>query len=1394
VKLPAREGERLVADLKPLKVASARLPPTPTIPAPAPAAPVPTQQPAASVDTASTTPGAEVGGEAEAPIRPGESDEELAHLDEQSEVGASGGATPVALEPTPPEATAPEPEVTPDIPGNSGPESEVAAAPEHTAAASLTSADESGRSSTGDSAVLDAAPPGPGPEPQQEEQFRVQSARAAEGEAGADRGLAEASEQEAAEAAAPPSPGATAEATENAISAGEGSGPATAPADPSEVQAEAGAAVETAGEDASGEGIADAAGGTGGGEGGGGGGESAPETAPPDSPNLSGADPAQALAAAAGLPPAQLAGSLETVSAAASRTVAEQRAALATSPPEVERGAGAAPIAPPRAPPSGVRAVPRATDRSPMAVRQPTALPAPAVAPVEGVRTPQIPESPDGKVSPNAARDVQAAVRNLPASDPGLAITPGTPPRLPLAGDADVQQVHEQQVHLDQTAGQAAAEAQQDAAAPMGEDQIYPTVPATTLRGEAPAASGGPALAPTATASAVGAAADSEAVSAVAQQEKGDEIRGAVTQGAAQMTGARGEHASQSADERQRSAQDISGLERAHAQEQAAERAQANAEVQGHRRQWTSEQTALVASHRAEAHGVAGNARQSVVQEQAEAEQEAAARHQAGEEEADSARREGEQEAASARREGEQESSSGGFFAWAASAMKSLVDKVKNGIKAAFEKARAAVRAAIQKAQQLATAVIERARQAVVAAIRVAGSALIAIGDRLLAAFPAVRDRFRKAIQDRVKAAEAVVNRLAAGLERGVKSALDLLGRGLDAALGLLEKGMLAAVDAVKNVVKGALDFAKKAIEALGTFAVIAKDIAKGPGQWISRLASAVVSGIRDHLWGALKKAVKQWFNSKVEEVTGFGQMVWNLLKKGGISLAKVGKMVWQGVVAAIPAALIAILVEKLVSMIVPAAGAVLAILQGIQAAWGAIQRIIQAISAFVAFLKGVLGGSGPVLFAGALGAAAVAVIEFVAQWMLKKLKGAATGVGGKLREIAKRIGQRLKAIGKAIAGGAKKAAGAAMRAVKAVGRGIVRGAKWIGRGIARGARYLEKKLGRFGAAIGRGIRGAATAVKKQWEKLKAKFREWRDKLKKKWDDWKKKRRERAEAATVAAITGMLKGRGISDLAFRARLVWLKVRWGWSQLRLERQGETCRVVGALSPLQPLPVPTIEHNVEVTGDLQIAVKGGGRARIAVGEAVQGSPGVRAAANQVRAMSGALFGQPASHKASPSSILESAGRTHYLDYIAPTENLPPGSVSPRGQPMPTEWKDPTKGPRGLGSTIPDVGWGERRTPGGQLDLISIPEVTMVGHMSAEGRLGEYGRHKLGQFAKYLSAARRRITELRGQGQAVSNVEVHIHYISDSAPSPETINKLEGLLKEGNLPNVTVYWGRI
>src|SRR6185369_13463872 len=100
-------------------------------------------------------------------------------------------------------------------------------------------------------------------------------------------------------------------------------------------------------------------------------------------------------------------------------------------------------------------------------------------------------------------------------------------------------------------------------------------------------------------------------------------------------------------------------------------------------------------------------------------------------------------------------------------------------------------------------------------------------------------------------------------------------------------------------------------------------------------------------------------------------------------------------------AALIAILIEKLVAMIVPAAGALMAIIEGLQAAWGTISRIIAAFGAFMAFLLAVKGGGAGALFAAVLASAAVVVLDFVANWLLKKLASAARKVGAKLKGLA---------------------------------------------------------------------------------------------------------------------------------------------------------------------------------------------------------------------------------------------------------------------------------------------------------------------------------------------------------------------------------------------------------
>jgi len=117
-----------------------------------------------------------------------------------------------------------------------------------------------------------------------------------------------------------------------------------------------------------------------------------------------------------------------------------------------------------------------------------------------------------------------------------------------------------------------------------------------------------------------------------------------------------------------------------------------------------------------------------------------------------------------------------------------------------------------------------------------------------------------------------------------------------------------------------------------------------------------------------------------------------------------------DALMVAIPAALVMILVEKLVAMIVPAAGALMTIIEGLQAAWGTISRIIAAFAAFMAFLLAVKsGGAGP-LFATVLASAAVVVLDFVANWLLKKLASAARKVGSKLKGLAEKFKAKRRA------------------------------------------------------------------------------------------------------------------------------------------------------------------------------------------------------------------------------------------------------------------------------------------------------------------------------------------------------------------------------------------------
>jgi hypothetical protein len=205
-----------------------------------------------------------------------------------------------------------------------------------------------------------------------------------------------------------------------------------------------------------------------------------------------------------------------------------------------------------------------------------------------------------------------------------------------------------------------------------------------------------------------------------------------------------------------------------------------------------------------------------------------------------------------------------------------------------------------------------------------------------------------------------------------------------------------------------------------------------------------------------------------------------------------------------------------------------MAIIQGLQAAWGAIQRILAAIDRFVAFLKAVRGGNAGPAFAQALAAAAVAVIEFVSQFLLRKIAGAAKKVAGKIKAIAQRIGQRL------------------MGVARKVGGALKRGAAKVRRGAAK---LRDKVLG---------------------------------KRKKTPEDKRKEKQDRLDKA-VRELTPKVQAlidRGVGKLRLKAQLAFWKVRYRLSSLTVVTSGRTATVRAKVNPEADL----IRNVIITTGDL------------------------------------------------------------------------------------------------------------------------------------------------------------------------------------------------------------------
>ncbi|WP_406372441.1 DUF4157 domain-containing protein [Streptomyces sp. NBC_01550] len=763
---------------------------------------------------------------------------------------------------------------------------------------------------------------------------------------------------------------------------------------------------------------------------GGGGGGAAPEEKQEEPPDVSGQDPKAAIGTVSKLAPDQAAAAMPGVDAAADKKVGEEQRRLDANPPKRERPSGAPRTrsGPPQAAAPAAQVTGKVEKLGPEdRVEKQKAK---GSEKAEGAKptdnTPPPPAPVADKLTAEEAKNVDAAADAVPTVDPELQNkTVGPAPKIRLEGESDPKRTDDQAKALKEKQSDIQNTGREDSAKPMGEDQIFPNAPREQLVGEAAAGGkrgGGGGL--------EAGSAPKPGVGAVAKQERGSEIQGAAGHAQGDLAVKEKEQQQGEQQAKQEKQTEIDREVARNAEKQTAERGRAAEDAQRERENWRTEQDQKIEDADRKSEKEHTDKNKEIVKARDDKDKEVSDRKDKDNAQIDTEREKAEKEA---EKKKEEEKPSGGFFGWVADKVKSAFNAILDAVTKVFDAARKLVNDIIDTFKDWADKAIDFVRDLAIKAINVLADALIAIGDALLAAFPELRDKFRKAIEGLRDKAIAAVNALADGLKKAVNALLDALAAGLNALLDVLEAGIKAVIKIYQAVILGAIKFAQAAIEALGKFAALVADIAPDPGGWISKAGSSAKTGITDHLWGAIKTGVKRWFDTKVEGILGLGKAVIDVLVKGCVSIKQIGKMAWDAIIASLPMMIASIVIEKVVSMIVPAAGAILTIVQGLMAAWQSISSILSAFSKFWAYLKAVKAGPAACLFAEAVAAGIVALLDFIANFLMIRLSSATKGVGKRLKAMSEKIMKGLKKTGK----GAKEAAGNAVNKA----RGAVRNA-----------------------------------------------------------------------------------------------------------------------------------------------------------------------------------------------------------------------------------------------------------------------------------------------------------------------------------------------------------------
>ncbi|MEE1803290.1 DUF4157 domain-containing protein [Streptomyces sp. JV176] len=767
---------------------------------------------------------------------------------------------------------------------------------------------------------------------------------------------------------------------------------------------------------------APARGGRGGGRAGGSGSGKSKKEAP--APDVSNATPESGLATAAGLKPHQALETLKGVDGAVGRSVDKERTTLRKAPPKTRRPSGS-----PRTVPGGPTvSAPGAYTNAKVARTQATPGSTPEIS---GEQRPEG-ELPGSNVPEPSWWDIAVtigaqlfgrllkeilplddlidSILGLPTKDEGLRnARVGDAPGLPLENDSDPQRTDEQSQKLDERKNELHLSGRTDAGLPMGEDQIYPDVPGETLTGKVP---GGKKTAKASGPRSVSGSVPIESASAVAEHDRGPQIQAGFTEGRGKMAEERGAKDEKSQQDKEKYDRDLKREVDASGKKQSDTRDKGRSDISASRADWRQEQDDKVAEIDGKKGKKYEKVRQDITDKETETDEDVDKRTEDDNQRITDTQTDAEREAEEKQEEGKSDADN--WLEEAIEKLKEFFEELKNAIKTVFEEARQFVTDVIDQFKQAVFQLIDDARNWVIDQINVFADALIALGDELLADYPAMRDKWRNTIDGARDWAVEKVNEFADALKEVAGKLLDGLCDALVAGLDLLETGLLAAVDLAETVTVGALEFGAAVVQGLGEWAAIFNDIVSDPGDWISKAGAAAETGARDHLFEEIKTAVKAWFNQKVQEIIGIPMEDFQALLDGGVTAEEMGQMAWDEALPQLPLIIGVLVVEKVVARLIPGAGWVMAVIDALQTAWGALSEILAAFGLFMDFLKSVKSGNGALPFAKAVAAGVVALLELVYQFLIE-------GVGRFMGKVADRLGDLLKNLRKKKPGGSDR-------------------------------------------------------------------------------------------------------------------------------------------------------------------------------------------------------------------------------------------------------------------------------------------------------------------------------------------------------------------------------------